>query len=562
MRPKPEFLHNYREYPILYVDDEPENLRIFELTFRRQFAILTARSGKEGLEILQREPVALVLSDHRMPEMTGTEFLARVARIDPKTIRIMVTAYGDAKTLESAINDGSIYRFIAKPWTPEEVSVTLRRCIESYALEREREALLHELSILNRVSSSLARELDLERLYNLLLHTVVRDLQMDAAAILVPDPRERGALRWLRGHPEDRAVDAVLRTLCFSEVSSPSFLAEMHNGRSHLLRLGDALDYEGPVRRLVTEVAAGEMLVAPLHGRDTVIGALCVDNRRGGRPFSSDELTLFEGLTNQAAIAVENARLVEDLRRSREQVRRADRLGSLGTLAAGLAHEINNPLVSINTFLAMAPAKRYEKDGEFWGSYHALTCREVDRIKGLVETMRRLGRGSAQTAPRETVDVPAIVDEVVALLHREAELGHVALRGESVPETPKIVAVRDHVHQVVLNLVLNAIAATPEGGRVDVRCAPAPEGLLLEVSDTGAGIPAEHIDQIFDPFFTTKDPDQGSGLGLMVCHRIVADHGGSIEVRSREGEGACFAVFWPLDGRAPARPLDPPQLVR
>src|SRR5262244_2567790 len=98
MRPRPEQLRDYREYPILYVDDEPENLRIFELTFRRQFSILTARSAAEGLEILQREPVALVLSDHRMPEMTGSEFLARVAQLDAKTVRIMVTAYGDVET--------------------------------------------------------------------------------------------------------------------------------------------------------------------------------------------------------------------------------------------------------------------------------------------------------------------------------------------------------------------------------------------------------------------------------------------------------------------------------
>ncbi len=556
MRPKPEQLRDYREYPILYVDDEPENLRIFELTFRRQFSILTARSGAEGLELLNREPVALVLSDHRMPGMTGSEFLARVAELDPKTIRIMVTAYGDVETLESAINDGSIYRFIAKPWIPEEVGVTLRRGIEAYALEREREQLLHELGILNRVSSSLARELDLRRLQDLLLHTLVEDLGVDAAGLLVVEPRE-SVLRWERGKPEDAALDARLRELRIHDDSAPRFLERLRAGRAHLLRLEDALDYEGPIRRWVTEVAAGEILVAPLHGKDALIGALCVDNRRGGARYATDDRTQLEGLANQAAVAIENARLVEDLRRSREQVRRADRLGALGTLAAGLAHEINNPLVSINTFLAMAPDKRREADGEFWGSYHALACREVERIRGLVETMRRLGRGSAQTMPRETLDVPSIVDEVVTLLHREAELGRVALRAEFSPDAPKIVAVREQVHQVILNLVLNAIGATPEGGSVVVRCAPAADGLALDVVDTGTGISPEHIEQIFDPFFTTKGPDEGSGLGLMVCHRIVTDHGGSIEVRSREGEGTCFSVLWPAQPLLDARPLDP-----
>ena len=115
MRPKPEMLRDLREYPILYVDDEPENLRIFELTFRRDFTIFTATGGEQGIEIIHTKPVAVVLSDHRMPGMTGTEFLARAAAIDAKTIRIMVTAYGDAATLTDAINNGSIYHFIAKP---------------------------------------------------------------------------------------------------------------------------------------------------------------------------------------------------------------------------------------------------------------------------------------------------------------------------------------------------------------------------------------------------------------------------------------------------------------
>jgi signal transduction histidine kinase len=344
----------------------------------------------------------------------------------------------------------------------------------------------------------------------------------------------------------------MFESLHLTEATASRFLERLRNGRSHLLRLPDSIDYENPIRRWVTDVAAEEVLVAPLHGKDTLVGALYVDNRRGGSRFSSDDRTLLEGLANQAAIALENARLVDDLRRSREQVRRADRLGSLGTLAAGLAHEINNPLVSINTFLSMAPSKRHEGDTEFWGSYHALACREVERIRGLVETMRRLGRGGVASAmPRETVEVSAIVDEVVTLLRREAELGRVALDLETHPETPKVVAVRDQVHQVVLNLVLNAIAATPAGGRVVVKCSPADGGMMLEVSDTGEGISPEHIDQIFDPFFTTKGPDEGTGLGLMVCHRIVTEHGGSIEVTSREGEGSCFSVLWPVS--APRR---------
>jgi signal transduction histidine kinase len=544
-------LREPREFPILYVDDEPENLRIFELTFRRDFTIFTATSGEQGLEIINTKPVAVVLSDHRMPGMTGTEFLARAAAIDPKTIRIMVTAYGDAATLTDAINNGSIYHFIAKPWNPDDVRATLLRGIEAYSLERERSQLLNELTVLNRVSGALTRELELDRLLGLLMRTLREDLGYDGANLLLQNPKSR-ALEWVApAVPDD--IDERLAQLRFTTDNALEFITLLEDGRSLTLRSDHLLEYPRAVRQWMTEVAADEILVAPLFGKQGLIGAITVDNRRGGRRFHSDDITLIEGLSNQASIAVENARLVDDLRRSREQVRRADRLGSLGMLAAGLAHEINNPLVAINTFLAMAPAKRAEHDLEFWGEYHALTLREVDRIRELVRTMRRLGQGGTGGVSYETFAPGEVASEVVTLLHREAELGRVKLELSVDPATPKIVAARDQIHQVMLNLVLNALSVTPPDGEVFVRTAPAAggDGVEIEVRDTGPGIPPDHLEQIFDPFFTTKGPDSGSGLGLMVCHRIATDHRGTIEVTSREGRGAAFLVRLPLDAREP-----------
>jgi signal transduction histidine kinase len=550
MRPNPEMLRELREYPILYVDDEPENLRIFELTFRRDFTIFTATSGDQGIEIINTKPVAMVISDHRMPGMTGTEFLARAAAIDPKTIRIMVTAYGDAATLQDAINNGSIYRFIPKPWNPDDVRATLIRGIEAYALERERTQLLHELTVLNRVSASLTRELELDRLLALLLVTLREDLGYDGANLLLRNPKSR-ALEWVKPALPDE-IDEKLARIRFTPDNANDFVTLLEDGRSLTLRSEHLLEYSSTVRQWVTEVSADEILVTPLFGKQGLIGAITVDNRRGGRRFIADDITLIEGLSNQASIAVENARLVNDLRRSREQVRRADRLGSLGMLAAGLAHEINNPLVAINTFLAMAPAKRAENDLEFWGEYHQLTLREVDRIRELLRTMRRLGQGGAGPLPYDTFAPNEVAAEVVTLLHREAELGRVKLSLAADPETPKLVASRDQIHQVILNLVLNALSVTPAGGEVTVRTGAAPggDGVEIEVRDTGPGIPPEHLEQIFDPFFTTRGPEAGSGLGLMVCHRIATDHRGTIEVSSREGRGAAFLVRLPLDARA------------
>ncbi len=556
MRPSPNQLMEYREFPVLYVDDEPDNLRIFELTFRRDFTVLTAESAEEGLRILNENPVAVVLSDQKMPGVTGVEFLSRVREIDASTIRMLVTAYGDAETLGEAINDGSIYRYVPKPWDPADMRLTLLRAIEMYALERERGALLDELTQLNRLSRSLHREIDFDRLVEVLMRSMTRELGFDGAALLLLDG-SNAKLEWAGLSPEDGEVSKRLRAISIDVEAAPAFFEDLVAGHAVSLRVDDLADLEPPVRGWVVEVSAEEILVAPLIGKTGVVGAIAVDNRAGGRRFGADDRTLLDGLGMQAVIAIENARLVQDLRASRAQVLRADRLGTLGTLAAGLAHEINNPLVSIHTFLSLAPEKRGEDDASFWSEYHDLACSELERIRGLVATMSRLARGGAEpgSAARSTLAVDEVAKEVVGLVSREVTAGGVHLALEVAGDAPPVVGVREHIHQVLLNLVLNAVHATPGEGTVTVAVGADPEApdqrAQITVSDTGRGIEPEHLERIFDPFFTTKDPDQGTGLGLMISHQIVADHGGTIEVQSRPGEGSTFTVKLPITGRLP-----------
>jgi len=487
-----------------------------------------------------------------MPGVTGVEFLSRVRELDPKTIRILVTAYGDVDTLGEAINDGSIYRYVPKPWEPEDMRLTVRRAIEMYALERERSALLEELTLLNRLSRSLHREMDLDRLVDLLLGATHRELGFDGAALLFFEGGgER--LAWRGVAPSDDEVARHLLDIQLSRSRSPVFFESLLAGDAQALGADAIEDLEPGVKEWVREVSADEIMVVPLVGKNEVIGVLAVDNRSGGRRFGADDRTLLDGLGMQAVIAIENARLVDDLRTSRAQVLRADRLGTLGTLAAGLAHEINNPLVSIQTFLSLAPQKRGEDDESFWGEYHQLANAELERIRGLVATMSRLahGGGEAPGPERSLVDLHDLAHEVVGLLQREVASTGVELGVEAAPDTPKVLGVRDHLHQVVLNLLLNALQATPDDGHVTLRVGPADgaeDCVQILVEDSGRGIPDEHVERIFDPFFTTKDPDQGTGLGLMISHQIVADHGGSIGVRSRVGEGSTFTVTLPVSG--------------
>jgi len=561
MRPKPTRLLDHREYPVLYVDDEVENLRIFELTFRRDFKILTAQSGREGLELMSQHPVAVVLSDHKMPGMEGTAFLRHVREMDPRTLRILVTAFGDTKILSEAINEGNIYRYIAKPWEPEDMRLTVQRAIEAYALEAERATLLEELTILNRLSRTFHREIDGGHLPDTLLSALRSELDFNGCSILLRSS-DSDQLRFVASQPVDEVADA-LKNIEFNRSNAPIFMDRLFKGESQRLVGEETEGLEAPVRNWLTEVSAEEIYVVPLVGKNDVIGALAIDNRRGANCLGTEGKMLVEGLAMQAVIAIENAQLVDDLRRSRAQVQRVDRLGTLGTLAAGLAHEINNPLVSINTFLSLAPSKRHTDDPEFWDDYHKLATGELSRIQGLVETMSRLGRsGGSPSFSRETVVVGELVEQVVRLLGREIHRAEVTLSVEVAEDVPEIEVVRDQIHQVLLNLSLNAIQASQAGGEIVIKVESdgpieSPTGIRVHFTDAGEGISEENLERIFDPFFTTKDPDQGTGLGLMISHQIIIDHGGSIEVESEPGVGSTFRVCLPIESpETPAEPDD------
>jgi signal transduction histidine kinase len=546
---------DHREFPILYVDDEPENLRIFELTFRRDFTILTARDAEEGLRMLNENPVAVVLSDQRMPGMGGVEFLSRARNLDSKAIRILVTAFGDAETLKLAINDGSIYRYVPKPWDPDELRMTLRAAIEAYALDRERDALISELTQLNQLSRALHSELNVDKLSEILVRSTHRDLGFDGVALLFFD--EAGdRLEWRSMAPDRDPVSECLRGLEIDREGATEFIEGLQSGISQGMRVEQVEELPRVLRSWFNETSADEILVVPLVGKKRVVGAIAIDNRSGGRRFGADDQTLLDGIATQAVVAIENARIVQDLRNAQIQVQRADRLGTLGTLAAGIAHEINNPLVSIQTFLSLAPDKRREVDEDFWGTYHNLACSELERIRSLVATMSNLAHGGSESGSPEDVNLEKLVREVFTLLQAKISEAEVELSLDCRPETPQIWAVRAHIQQVLMNLLYNAIHATPPKGQIRVRIELDTSGesevVSLTVEDSGAGIPEGNLERIFDPFFTTKDPDKGTGLGLMITHRIVTDHGGAISVQSREGEGASFCA------RLPVKPFGQP----
>lgn len=228
------------------------------------------------------------------------------------------------------------------------------------------------------------------------------------------------------------------------------------------------------------------------------------------------------------------------LQASFEQLRRADRLSALGELSAGLAHEIRNPLGSIEG--AMQILRRQELPVETRNEFGDLGQKEVNRLKGLLTNFLDFAR--PQAPKRVSTDPLQLLESVKKLAAETAKMSATHVRVESGDSVPAVLVDPEQMKQVLLNLVINAVQAMPTGGEVVLRTERNPESVVLEVEDEGIGIAQEDLERVFNPFVTTR-PD-GTGLGLSIAYQIVNQHGGHIAARKNPARGMTFTITLPL----------------
>jgi two-component system, NtrC family, sensor kinase len=386
---------------------------------------------------------------------------------------------------------------------------------------------------------SIVRILDREKLICELAETLSDTLQIESIAIALGsqsfDSNELLAIRHTIGVP-----------VCVEEFPSKGQLVECLSRRQQaVLRYELETSNHPEERTIVADICRrnGWELCIPLTVGRAIIGFIGLGRKRNLDAFYSEDLELLQTLAAEASVALENARLYEELKRSQDIIRRADRLSALGTLAAGIAHEVRNPLVSIQTFFQLAPERLH--DEEFFTTFLGMAAGEVKRISDLITELLSFAR--SPTRSLGPVNLNEVAERVATLLEPEARNHKLTLSRTLSPNLPLVHADGDQIKQVLINLILNAIQATEPGGEVFVisRLAELPAGAFgqLEIRDTGVGIRRDRLDDIFNPFFTTKD--KGTGLGLAIAHQIIAEHGGSIVVESEEGQGTRFLVSLP-----------------
>ncbi|MFO8056818.1 MAG: response regulator [bacterium] len=393
---------------VLMVDDEANVLRSLKRILRPEpYKIVTAESGEEALEYIRENYVNMIISDQRMPGISGIQLLESAREISPDTIRIILTGYSDLQAAEDAINRVQIYRFLSKPWSDEDLKNTIREGLNKWWLEHENKKMFRTIQEQNRSLKN----------WNTRLEQKVEE-----------------------------------RT--------------------------------------------------------------------------------------------------RDLRETQDQLIQSEKMASLGVLAGGVAHEINNPLGGILgiTQLLLADSvedKQLKEDLETIQNA-ALHCSEI------VKNLLSFSRGN-ERQQKDMTSLPQMVEEVLTLIGHTFRKKNVQLDKNIPGDFPYLVVNQHQIKQVIMNLVINAVQASGKGDTVHLRARRNEDRTIsIEIADHGEGIPQEIEDKIFDPFFTTKPEGQGTGLGLSVSYRIVREHGGKITVASTE-EGTSVCLVLPPEAAADHR---------
>jgi len=425
---------------------------------------------------------------------------------------------------------------------PEEVRLALTLAtqaaiaLENARLYQETKRAVEELAVLQALALDITAQVALPELLDRLTMRARHLVNAAGSAIYLLDSPESGLalaasdLSW----GEDNHLVIRLGLALAQQV--------MENVRPLCQPVGPLLGEDG-----VTLSCA----CVPLRWGEQVVGVLSVFRPKAEKPFAAQELYLLELLAPQAAIAISNVQLyqeldlgMQELEQAQANLIQAEKAAAIGRLAASLAHEINNPLQSLNNclHLSLRPDLSLEKKGLYLG----LAQEEVERLIAIVNRMLNFYRPTTGEKRSET-DVAQLLQDVLALVNKQLEHGKIETELNLASDLPPILAIPNNLRQVFLNLILNAVDAMPDGGRLTITTQMLDEGQVgITIRDDGRGIPAEDLSHIYEPFFTTKE--HGTGLGLPISYGIVEAHNGQMQVESVVGKGTTFSLRFPVGG--------------
>ncbi len=500
---------------ILYVDDDVENLNSFKAAFRRRYEVFLAESAHQALDILDTTDIQVLITDQRMPGMTGSDLLEVVAEKYPHILRYMLTGFSDYDPLVDAINKGRLQGYFSKPIDQDFIVSRIEDGLQRHYLQWKNQALLEELR---------QREMFLNAVFE---H--IPDMIFVKDAENLRFVRLNHAVELLLGYPVNEMVGKT--DYDFFPKEEADFFVQKDR---EVLQSGKLLDIpEEPIQSAHSGKRWIHTKKIPILDPD-------------GTPRYL--LGISRDMTETIALRKQQKTL-------ENRLKQAQKMESIGLLAGGIAHDFNNILTAIIGYSELALS--FAEKGSIFENYIREVYNAGNRAKELVQQILTIAR--RQQVERMPIQVSMVAKEAIRFL-RSSIPTSIDIQTDW-RSMAYVLADPGQIHQIFMNLFTNAVQAMEtgvgvisvtvsdhriNGSRTDEMGLEAGDYVRITISDTGKGIPPEHLDMIFEPYFTTKEKGVGTGLGLSIVHGIVKSYGGDIAVQSQVGIGTTFTIDLPV----------------
>lgn len=518
---------------VLIVDDEIDVLELCERILKAKgYRVTIAHNGYEAIELAGQKPFDLLLTDIKMPGMSGLDIARALKKSDPGVICIAMTGYGTIDMVLDALKLG-IDEFILKPFTPEELALTILKATEKERLRKEN-FRLRSLIPLFELNKTLMGTVEVEKVLQRLLEISKEETKATLARLYI---FEKGKIiPYLPGVKHNNQLDKVqpgcdeLAGLILDE-GQQIYWDITEDNQEH--------------QALLKQLGVQSLIATPIKAKETNLGALIL--ARPDSIFAQSDGDFLSVLASQAGIALENARLFSQIQAAYKELQQLDFMKREFINIA--AHELRTPLTIL---MGYASVLEEETEGQAHDFAMSIT-RNAMRLRSLIEDMlnlKYLESGMALLA-HDRLDLREVMKEIMKDMSLLAEEKSLGITIDIPQDFPPIIADRQKFDLIMMNLFHNAIKFTPAGGKVGLKARMNEERVIISVSDTGIGIPTEKFEKIFDRFYQIESSltreHGGIGLGLAIARGMVEVCGGEIQVDSIAGKGTSFTVALPKD---------------
>lgn len=521
---------------ILVAEDQDDVRRMCLRTLKLVgYDVTGVGSGREAIDLASKEPFDLLVTDLKMPRMGGLEAYREIHEFQPGITAVVMTGYG---TMESAIEalQLGVSEFILKPFGSKKLVETVERALVKRRLQAEN-ARLKTLIPLFELSQVFMSSVDLEAIPAHVVRIAKKESQADSASLMLLD--EKGALRIhsALGLP----ADVVANT---QKPAGEGIAGYAVTHREPVIVQGD-LESDSRFGDIRPKSQIRSAISLPLIHKEKVLGVLNVSRIEDPTPFAEGDVELLSVLGSQAAIAIENARMFQEIQEAYQRLAELDYLKSEFINIA--AHELRSPLAVVLAYATLL-------EGEATGTMHehlGQLVQAAQQLRSIIDDMISLQAVDAGQAEVELkrVEIADVVDDAYDDLHLLAERKNQTITVDLPGDLSPVRADAQKLYLILTNLLSNAIKFTPEEGSIRITAREDGDRVLTSISDTGIGIAEEELSRIFERFYQVEDSLRrkhgGIGLGLAIAREMAELMDGQIELESKPGEGSRFTIILP-----------------